>query len=872
MVVFSFLRVVMVEWDISRHVEVLFDAVFCYFPITYRPPPDDPSEITAQDLKDRLRSCLASTPRFVYHLFPALLEKLDTTTTSSNVKKDVLQTVTECARSYSGLSVANYSTMLWEAVRFEILTTQDEDLTEDALRAVGAIAECLSSDESKASFRALERYLGLITAECNKQLQEPQAKQAKPVGQLLGAVAGASLSAFVEVVKAVLPPLLSAFQDATSIGKQRALLSVLNRLLDAAIKLYGAWGSLAPYPEQPSPLEPFKDDLFQILSRALMASGKDETSLRLVAIRGLLRLAELRESLTDDEIGMTVQYLDDVLLENDIQDEEELKNEAIAALAEVSRFRSRFILDITFPAFLATLPDQDRGASKRYLSSLEVLARLSVDDHIFEVLVRRLLHKLDVVLPNGSTAEYVSVILSTLLYVLSQRQLHKDQQLGAYYDKLVVGLFKRVVEPLQNDGSLTALNDESALHVIGKLAVAIGRALPEDRQYETANNVYTLYTPGYSSLDSAQASTVERRRTIMLSTYLVASIRPTILLASDIRSVLNSLIDWSLSESDTATREALLEQVSLVANKWLLPSDSEYLRDTATKLRRMLDPQAQLTDQGSTGNQIQSGNALHVLFWLCRAAILRLDPLSTPLLDHLVGLLSHTSCGAAAAREFSVLVAPHELFKTDNFVVVRQLYKQRLFAYCVPTLAKDFRSASTTRLSAAASGGGVGAESDKWSDIKANYLVALAGILRHTPTEVILPHLQTLLPLLLQSIDLPQPNVKFATLQVLTVTLTESPTSLEEHVSGLIKRLMQCATAGREGHATASNPPRVRISALACLRHFPTAFSKRHGLLLPHRPAVIRDLVAVLDDPKRDVRKEAVDCRAAWLRLDEPDD
>ena len=433
----------------------------------------------------------------------------------------------KCAQSYSALSVANYSAMLWEAVRFEILTTQDEDLTEDALRAVGAIAECLSRDESKAGSRALERYLGLITAECNKQLQEPQAKQAKPVGQLLGTVAGASLSAFVEVVKAVLPPLLTAFQDASSIGKQRALLSVVNRLLDAAIKLYGAWGSLSPYPEQPSPLEPFKDELFQMLSRALMASGKDETSLRLVAIRGLLRLAELRDSLTDDEIGMIVQYLDDLLLDTDIQDEEELKNEAISALTEISRFRSRFILDITFPAFLATLPDQDRGASRRYVSSLEVLARLSVGDHIFEVLVRRLLHKLDVVLPNGSTAEYVSVILSTLLYVLSQRQLQKDQQLGAYYDKLVVGLFKRVVEPLQNHGSLTTLNDESVLHVVGKLAVAIGRALPEDRQYETANNIYALYTPGYSSLDGAQASTVERRRTIMLSTYLVASIRPT---------------------------------------------------------------------------------------------------------------------------------------------------------------------------------------------------------------------------------------------------------------------------------------------------------------------------------------------------------
>lgn len=28
----------------------------------------------------------------------------------------------------------------------------------------------------------------------------------------------------------------------------------------------------------------------------------------------------------------------------------------------------------------------------------------------------------------------------------------------------------------------------------------------------------------------------------------------------------------------------------------------------------------------------------------------------------------------------------------------------------------------------------------------------------------------------------------------------------------------------------------------------------------------------MLDDPKRHVRKEAVDCLAAWLDVDEPDD
>jgi DNA repair/transcription protein MET18/MMS19 len=84
MIVFSILNVPMVEWDVSEVAQDMFDAVFNYFPITFRPPPDDPYGITAQDLKDRLRDCIASTSTFAPYTFPSLLDKLDST--SINVK------------------------------------------------------------------------------------------------------------------------------------------------------------------------------------------------------------------------------------------------------------------------------------------------------------------------------------------------------------------------------------------------------------------------------------------------------------------------------------------------------------------------------------------------------------------------------------------------------------------------------------------------------------------------------------------------------------------------------------------------------------------------------------------------------------------
>lgn len=92
MIVFSLLQVPMMEWDVSRSAQDLFDSVFNYFPITFKPPPDDPYGITAQDLKDRLRDCIAATSDFAPYAFPALLDKLDSTSMNTKVRSYTILT------------------------------------------------------------------------------------------------------------------------------------------------------------------------------------------------------------------------------------------------------------------------------------------------------------------------------------------------------------------------------------------------------------------------------------------------------------------------------------------------------------------------------------------------------------------------------------------------------------------------------------------------------------------------------------------------------------------------------------------------------------------------------------------------------------
>ncbi len=441
-----------------------------------------------------------------------------------------MQTIVACAQSYDAVSVSNYASQLWDSLKHEILGAQEDEVVDEAMQAVAAVAQCLSSGSKPPQVpHALTRYIELITTECRHQLHNPLAKQAQYVGQMLGLVASSSLSALARVVKSIMESLLFAYHDAGGLGNQRALLMIVNRLLEATMSHYGTWRSANPFPDSPNPMEDFKARLYEIFVRAFMATNKDESSFRTTALKGLVLLAQVRNFLPEDEVGMIVQHLNGVLLEEDLQGYDELKSETIQALAEIGTFKASLITDISLPAFIARLPDADGKSAAGYGLSLEVLAKLSAEESVFEVVLRRLLNKLDIILQNDPTVEYVSAILLTLLYMFGQKQLQNDPNLNYYHQKLVVGLLPRIVGPLHSSHQPSVLNEVSVLHVIGRLANTIERALSADVQFESvANAIFTLFSPGVDVRKYADSESVDCRRIIILSTYLLASIRPEV--------------------------------------------------------------------------------------------------------------------------------------------------------------------------------------------------------------------------------------------------------------------------------------------------------------------------------------------------------
>ncbi|KAL8760875.1 MAG: hypothetical protein Q9184_002963 [Pyrenodesmia sp. 2 TL-2023] len=796
MIVFSVLHVIMVEWDIANQVEPLFDSVFCYFPITFRPPPDDPFHITAQDLKTRLRNCISASSLFAPFAFPQLLEKLDST--SPNVKKDVLQTLTACASSYSVGVISNYSPTLWDSLKYEILNVQEEDLAEDALVALQAIATRLGKGiTSTSQTTQLARYIRPIAKECNEQLQQPQHKQAKPVGQILSSLATSSSIAQYLIVQAVVPPLLTLYQDTDKIADQRALLEVLLQLYNAAVALHDTPAASLPSIDVENPFAPFKDRFFELFSQALMSTPSEEVSFRVVALKGLLRLCHIHNYLQNSEIGLFVQYLDEIVLTEDPAGGDAVRTEAILALVEISKLKPHLIMEITFPTFMTKLPDQTTEQQTDYLITLEGLARLSVERSISDTLVRRLLNKLDTVLQTDGPASYAQALLSTIDYVLGRRELSTDPNLNNYHEKIVVSLVSRAAMASAGSG-LPMLAEVLSLEILGRLAAKIIGALDEHKRRSTALETYTLFTEEgtpFFPIPYTHNLPEKQRLTMILSTWILGGVgkaAATLYTVPDgeagVVKLLHELTRLAIVEDNTTIRLYILRQIALLINR-ASPSDVD-----PEAFRVMQDPlkAAQLEPGSAT-------DATPVIFWVAKALLLRLSR-AEDVLEHLLGLLRDETHGSTRARGFRILLTSDEIISKKHGAVIRLLFKQRVFSICASRIAAGFKLAKAA--------------------LKFNYLVALSGMLNDVPTNVMMTEIGTLLPLLLQSLDLPDQEVKAATIESLVTISQESPAAVESHMSMLIKRLL----------LSAADPKNNRANV---------------------RSATIRGILPALDDPKR---------------------
>lgn len=847
MIAFSILQVPMAEWDLGPHAQELFDAVFNYFPITFKPPPGDPYGITAQDLKDRLRDCIAATSDFAPYAFPALLDKLDSSSMNTKVRdlvwtsqamtdskqRDVLQAIAACVRAYEPRTISLYSITLWDALKFEILNVQEEDLAEDSLLIISLIAGKLFL----AGEGALNAYLKPVIKECNEHLEDAPTKQSQAAGRILNNIAKASPVIADMLTKAVLPHLFELFQSSESISRRRGLIEVLNQIIEATIEVSAYWrttdddGVILKDHAESNALRAFSSDALEAMLRAVINAPRAEISFRLFALEGLVGMAKIRSLLTDADVGRIIEACTDIIIRERETAQDDVDAAAIKGLTEIAHHHPSVTAEKALPAFLAELPDSP-ATSGGYESVLEAFTRLSTETQIFDTIVLRLRNKLNSAVHQKAQNFYIHALLTAILFAFTSGSPGLDDGVVrfSYFTDIIKPFLDQATGLSSEDVSILA--DETSVDIIGRICNIILRAQTGHNQ----NQVLVIYESVFASI-AQESYSKNGNAAVIASLYLHAAFQRETIGSTTTADLLKRLSQVSKQQhTPPLVRLAALRHTSLIVNKYI----------TAATLEQSFKEAS--TDVPSLLGEARTAETIMLAFSIVKGLTIqgKSARFASAYLQSLLELLSDSAYGNIVARGFVTLLAPDDILTKENHCTVSGLYKQRTFSQTVPAIASAIKSTDAAS--------------------KPNYLVALSGILRWLSYSIIESSLSSLVLLLLRSLDLQDQShqeVKAATLSTIELIVASSPSSISEHASSVITRLLACTAAP-------TNTAVVRQSALKCLALVPLSFKLE--IVVPYRRQVVNKLMASLDDRRRAVRAEAVKCRTAWLSLEQEDE
>lgn len=800
----------------------LFDSVFNYFPITFKPPPGDPYGITAQQLKDRLKDCISATSAFAPFAFPALLDKLDST--SLNTKRDVLAALSACITHYDPKIVSTHAVTIWDAVKSEILNIQEADLVQDHLD----LLTLLTARLSQSHLSGLSSLLKPIVSECNTHFEDAPTKQSQLSARILASVMQADWHVAELAIKATLPNLFALHDASDSSVKRRGVIEVLNVMLHTSQILSATWqtrdeqGVIIRDQATSNALKDFTSDLFRRLFAAVDSSDS-ERSLRLAGLEGLTTFVVIPALIESHDLEKLVVTATRIAMIPAVVEADDVLAAAMKLLVESAKQSPDVVTSQAIPVLYADIPDCPESSSSSYTAPLESLVKLSVEPQIANVIIQRLRSKLTAALHQSAPQTFINAVLTALLYVFAFGSPAKEDGV------IRVSYLWDMAKPLLEQAMALApgndqLQSQFAIDILARICQLIIRPQSNHLQNQICHTLESLLDVSRPASDETWC------RKLTCSLYLHAAFHRDVLDEDTVLRVLSSLKTAALStEAQTATSHVALRHLTLVINKFIPAGQVDRLLSTSgLDTPSLLDP--------------PTPSSLRLAFAVVSGLVLRTDAKSAVSLaiPKLCTILS-SDLGPQAAPHFSTLLAQDEILSKPNHCLINGLYKQRVYSLVHAQILALSADAPTAHKKCA--------------------LVALLGVLKQLPYGIIQPTIESISTLLLQSLDLQASSVASA-LIVLESVLLYDPKILETHVSSLVSRLLNAAAESLRAE--------TREKALVCLALVAAQFKRE--ALLPYRRGVVKKLLGVLDDQRRKVRAQGVRSRSAWLGLDADDD
>ncbi|KAH9161567.1 ARM repeat-containing protein [Lactarius sanguifluus] len=815
MIAFAIARVLAIEFDISIKFEDLFNITFCYFPITFRQPENDPYGITAEDLKITLRSCLSASPLFGSLAVPLFLDKINAG--SPVTKRDTLQTLSVCLPVYGSRVAGKFARQLWSSLKLEIFQPTDPETEEEALKATQVVIKTIYADEVTGA--EVDGLAKDACEECIQILKEPEKSQAKPAIKVLCAFMSTTPSVSRYTLSHVVPHLTKLSVDPDELPNRGAVLSLLASLIaasrDSALKVINSKEIF---------LLPFKDEVLGVLVLGL----KGKSSL-CPAIEGLSGLVTTPDLLDDDEIGFVVQKVNDVI--SDQQEDLGASAAALDLLKTISCNTPSHIARMTLPLLFSTLPEH--APVREDIEGREKYRRVPED--------------------TEPSAAYAHALLSTLADVLARKVERGDLDVPKYVDRLVPRLFNLAAYGvLLASGSPggTGVADPRIIGVSARLVNLIVQSLSAQKQETFASTLFAAYLKGevatlavgdlslkadtrFSPFDLAAPE--DQASLVPLFSGAVIALRPEARVkysipVDDEGAFLEELLNWSIRYAKNNTqRECAWQVVTAVVNKHALGLDA-FLDATFSTFWN--------EEIATSPDPDTRRRAISAWAWISRALLVRGHPKALLFVDRLFELFGDADVGWDAARAIGQVGTVDKELTKRNHAIIKILHAQK---YASSTLPKIIAGAQ-----------------DLTDPLRQTvHLVALAALIKAIPKIAYEHELPTLMPLLLRGLSLPDPTLRAGVIDTLlsaaqadveaeTKTASEGSV-ITEHASSLASIMLQNSAASEMADTCCR-----KLCGIACCTQ--------------QKATVLRELAKASDDPKRAVRKEAVEARTSWFR------
>ncbi|PVG04686.1 hypothetical protein CPB86DRAFT_831311 [Serendipita vermifera] len=846
---FALDKVLLLEFDVSKHIESFYDITFCYFPITFKAPANDPHGVTGASLVNALRDCLKASPLFGPLGMPLFIEKLNAG--SPSTKCDTLDTVASCIPVYGKAVCLEYGDKLWDGLKIEIFQPVDVQVQEKALEVTKVLMQTCYPEQSSLEGVGLR-----ILRNCLEILNEPTTTRGQAAIKVIMTFISCSNHIASLVLDALVPQMTTSYDKDPS--TRQGVLAVFAAVLDAMIQVKPSSGEPDHTVSSASPLQSFKDGLLSRFISGLESGSTAEASL--LCLHRLVQTAIL----SVEELVYVVQNLTNTLL-NAPMAEDDLTIEILALLQFISTFSPKTLEDITLPSLFALLPDQapskDRDDEEyvRCVHALTCLGSLCIHPDLFSILVVRLLTKIELLMgadyQDQQTTEnaigYAHALLKTLYSAALTKYNAGDPDLSKYIERFIPRLYFLFFTAAQAVSTTRPVSRSQVIvaDAAGIIALIVA-SLNQSRQELWAQSVFDAFFNGkfdliafdhssfteHSGYDPLQTSPTKSTSFLapLFAAAMIGLRAETRLPTANINDLLDKILNGAVLSKDSKEREALTNVVASLLNKHAKEC-SEFVNMAMNNFwGTYITPEGLILDQ-----KIQS---LGIWKRLVQALMACNHPSGVQLARQLLLLFDDKDLSIHASRALgSIPNLGDSVLNHKTHAIIRLLHAQKLFNAIVPEIRKDFQTEIT-------------------STKKAAHLTVISVLISSVPKETYSSTFTELFPLMMQSLQLEDVSLRTNIIQALVAIIEakgegQSLAVMSSHLGSLVPVTL------RNTQTQGSSRPCLRMKsvALRLLAGIPDKMKQED--IQPYKSRVLRELQTALDDPSKGVRRDAVVAR-----------